>query len=203
MEREGISLSIMIPFWLKLAYTGFVVITVPVYAVKYGFRNFLWFSDIGLLVTVPALWFESSLLASMMALGLLLPEVFWNVSFFWRLVTGKRLAGLTDYMFDPGKPLYLRSLSLFHVFLPVLLLWMITRLGYAPQALAAQTALAWIVLPLTYWLTDPRKNINWVFGPGSGQQKRVPAPLYLALLMAAFPLMIYFPTHVLLEMLFP
>ena len=62
----------MIPLWLKLVYTGFVVVTVPVYAVKYGFRNFLWFSDIGLLLTVPALWLESSLLASMMAVGLLM-----------------------------------------------------------------------------------------------------------------------------------
>jgi hypothetical protein len=192
----------MITLWIKIVYTAFVAGTVVVYAFQYGPRNFLWFSDIGLLVTVPALWLESSMLASMMALGLLLPEAFWNVTFFLRLLTGKRLAGLTDYMFDPGKPLYLRSLSLFHVVLPALLLWMVARLGYDPRALAAQTALAWIVLPLSYLLTDPRENVNGVFGPGSEPQKTVPAPVYLALLMAAFPLMIYLPTHVLLRMLF-
>jgi hypothetical protein len=193
----------MIPLWLKLAYTGFVIVTVPVYAVKYGFRNFLWFSDIGLLVTVLALWLESSLLASMMAIGLLLPEVFWNASFFWRLLTGKRIAGLTDYMFDPRRPLYLRALSLFHVFLPVLLLWMIARLGYDPRALAAQSCLAWIVLPLTYWLTDPGENINWVFGPSNEPQKRMPPLLYLALLMAGFPVLVYFPADLLFHALLP
>jgi hypothetical protein len=40
----------------------------------------------------------------MMALGLLLPDVFWNVTFFLRMLTGKRFAGLTDYMFDSENP---------------------------------------------------------------------------------------------------
>jgi hypothetical protein len=35
----------------------------------------LWFSDVALLVTVPALWIESRLLASMMALAVILPEL--------------------------------------------------------------------------------------------------------------------------------
>jgi len=193
----------MIPLWIKIIYTLFAIITVAVYAVKYPWANFLWFSDIALMLTVPALWFESSLLASMMAVGILLPEVFWNVSFFVRLGTGKRLSGLTDYMFDARKPRYLRSLSLFHIFLPMLLLWMVARLGYSPRALIAQTVLAWIVLPLTYMTTDPALNINWVFGPGPAQQDRLPAILYLGLLMISFPVLVYFPIHLLLQALFP
>jgi hypothetical protein len=72
----------MIPLWLKLAYTVFVAIIVPVYAKNWGWGNFLWFSDIALLLMVPALWTESPLLVSMMAVGVLLPESFWNVSYF-------------------------------------------------------------------------------------------------------------------------
>ena len=191
----------MIPLWVKIAYTLFVVIIVAVYAVKYSPGNFLWFSDIGLLATVPALWFESSLLASMMSVGLLLPEALWNASFFWQLLTGKRVSGLTDYMFEPEKPLYLRALSLFHVFLPVLLLWMIARLGYAPGAWIAQTVLALVVLPLSFWLTDPKENVNWVFGPGGRPQKRLPPLLYLGLLLIGFPALVYLPTHLLLQLL--
>ena len=192
----------MLPLWIKLAYTLFVVITVAVYSVKYGLTNFLWFSDIAMVATVPALWLESSLLASMMTLGILLPEVFWNVAYFGRLATGKRIAGLTDYMFDRQKPIYLRSLSLFHVFLPPLLLWMIGRLGYAQHALLAQTILAWIVLPLTYWLSSPNENINWVYGPGTKPQKSMSPLSYLVLLMIFFPVCVYFPTQVLIKKLF-
>jgi len=193
----------MIPLWIKITYTLFAVVTIAVYAVKYPLGNFLWFSDIALVLAVPALWFESSLLASMMGIAILLPEVFWNVSFFGRLLTGKRLAGLTDYMFDAQKARYLRALSLFHVFLPVLLLWMIARLGYSPKALVAQTVLAWIVLPLTYAITDREKNINWVFGPAPVQRTRLSAILYLGLLMIAFPVLVYLPTHLLLQAFFP
>lgn len=192
----------MIPLWIKLAYTSFVAITVAVYVVKYSPGNFLWFSDIALLATVPALWLESRLLASMMAVGVLLPEVLWNASFFGQLLTGRRMTGLTDYMFDPRKPLYLRALSLFHVFLPLLLLWMIARLGYAPEAWVAQTALAWIVLPLSYRLTDPSENVNWVFGLRGKPQQRIPPLVYLGLLMIGFPALVYLPTHLLLQMLF-
>lgn len=192
----------LIPLWIKLAYTVFVAATVAVYAVRYPLWNFLWFSDIALIVTVPALWLESSLLASAMLVGVLLPELFWNASFFWRLLAGRRFSGMTDYMFDPGKPLYLRAISLFHIFLPVLLLWMIVRLGYDPLAPVAQTGLAWVVLPLTYWQADPKvENVNWVFGWGSKPQTRMPPLAYLGLVMIGFPVLIYIPTHLLVQAL--
>jgi hypothetical protein len=192
----------MIPLWIKTAYTLFTAVTVAVYAVKYPPGNFLWFSDIALVLTVPALWLESSLLSSMLAVGVLLPELFWIAGYFLRLLTGRRLGGLTDYMFDERKPRYLRALSLFHVFLPVLLLWMVSRLGYDRGALVAQTALAWLVLPVTYWLTGPDQNVNWVFGPPKAQRSRRSSLVYLGFLMAAFPLFVYIPTHLLLLALF-
>jgi len=192
----------LIPLWLKLAYTAMVLITVAIYTVKYPLGNFLWFSDIALLMTTAALWLESPLLASMVALGTLLPEILWNVSFFGQLLTRRHVSGLTDYMFEARRPRYLRALSLFHVVLPLLLLWLIARLGYDPRALTAQTALAWIVLPLSYWLTDPEENVNWVFGWGARPQQRIPPLLYLGLLMAGFPVLIHYPTHLALQRLF-
>ena len=192
----------MIPIWIKLAYTLFVAVTVAVYAVKWGPGNFLWFSDIALIGTVPALWLESGLLAGMMTIAILLPEILWNLSFFVQLATRRRVSGLTDYMFDRSKPLYLRAVSLFHVFLPVLLVWMISRLGYERRALVAQTILAWVVLPLSYWLTKPEENVNWVRGFNDGLQKRVRPTVYLGLLMIGIPVLLYLPTHFLLVTLF-
>jgi hypothetical protein len=191
-----------IPLWLKVSYTAFVCLLVPVYWVKYGPGNFLWFSDIALFATGLALWLESRVLARMMAVGVLLPELVWNVSVLAQLVARGRVSGLADYMFDREKPRYLRALSLFHVALPAILLWMLHRLGYDPRAWIAQTLLAWIVLPATYWLTDPAENVNWVFGPGNSPQRRLPPILYLALLMAFFPLVVYLPTHLVLAKAF-
>lgn len=188
----------LVPLWLKLAYTLLAGIIVVVYACKYPPGNFLWFSDIALIGTVPALWLESSLLASMLTLSVLLPEIGWNLGYFGRLVTGKPMGGLADYMFDAAQPRYLRALSLFHVFLPALLLWLTLTLGYDPQALAAQTAVAWIVLPLCYVLTDPAMNVNWVFGLGSAARRRLSPLGHLGLAMLVFPLLVYLPTHLLL-----
>jgi hypothetical protein len=165
----------------------------------WGPKNFLWFSDIALLTTAVALWLESSLLASMMALAIALPELAWNADF---LMTGRHILGLSGYMFDSRKPRWLRALSLFHVVLPVALVWMVHRLGYHRRAWVLQTVVALIVLPVTYWLTDAADNVNWVYGPGGKAQTWMKPWAYLALLMVFFPLVVYLPTHLLLRMLF-
>jgi len=187
-----------IPLWIKVAYTLMVAVIVPVYLAYYGPANFLWFSDVALVVTGVALWLESPLLVSMMTVGVLLPELLWNVSLFTRLLTGVRVSGLADYMFDTRIPKWIRALSLFHVVLPVLMLWTLHRLGYDPRALPAQTALAWVILPLTYAVTKPEDNVNWVYGPGARPQRQVSPPLYLAFVLIFFPLIVYVPTHLLL-----
>lgn len=188
----------LIPLWIKVLYTLFVCVLVPVYWLEYGPQNFLWFSDIALLTTAAALWLENPLLASMMTVAVALPELAWNVDFFGRLLTGHHVLDLSRYMFDTRIPRYLRALSLFHVVLPVLLVWMTHRLGYDRRAWAAQTLLALIVLPLTYAITDPAENINWVHGLGSKPQTWLPPSAYLAMLMALFPIVVYLPTHILL-----
>jgi len=193
----------MIPLWLKLAYTLMVVGVLAVYWVKYRPGNFLWFSDIALIALVPALWLEDATIASMMAVGVLLPETFWNVSYFGRLITGVRLTSLTDYMFDPARPRWLRALSYFHVVLPPLMVWLLWTLGYDRNAWIGQTLLAWVVLALCYRLTDPKENVNWVHGWGAGASRRMSGPRHLALAMAVFPLGVFLPTHLLLVMLFP
>lgn len=194
----------MFPLWLKLVYTLLVCVIVVVNWRNYGPINFLWFSDIALLVTVPALWLENGLLASMMALSIVALDVAWNVDFFGGLMTGRSLLGLSPYMFDRTIPLPVRLISLFHIWFPLLLLWMVYRLGYDERALLAQTVLAWLVLPVSYWVvTEDSENINWVRGLRGMPQKWMPGWLYLTLLMLALPLFIYLPTHLVLKKLLP
>jgi hypothetical protein len=138
----------------------------------------------------------------MMALAVTLPELAWNVDFFVRLTTGASLIGFGAYMFDRSIPLFIRALSLFHVGLPLILVWMLYRLGYDKSAFLAQTLVAAIVLPLSYLFGDPQRNVNWVYGFGERPQTRVPALWFLAFLILMFPLAIYLPTHLMLDKVF-
>jgi hypothetical protein len=183
---------------IKIAYTLFLLVLVPVYWTRYGPRNFLWFSDIALLGSGLAAWLESPLLASMMTLAVLLPELAWNLDFFGRLLTGHTMFGMSAYMFDRTLPRFLRALSLFHVLLPAWLLWLVARLGYDPRAWAWQSLLAAVVLPVTYRLTQPSENVNWVHGLGAPRPRRHPW-LYLVLLIASFSVVLYLPPHLLLR----
>ena len=192
----------MIPLGLKVVYTIFVCALVPIYWREYGPANFLWFSDIALLALVPALWLENALLVSMLAISVVFFEALWNVDFFFRLTTGKSLIGLSAYMFDAGIPLFIRGLSSFHIVLPLLLLWMLHRLGYDHRAFLLQTIVALVVLPLSYRVSNAQENVNWVYGLGENRQRILPAPLFLILLMLLCPLAVYLPTHLLFARIF-
>ncbi|NDK57440.1 membrane-associated protein [Pontibacter fetidus] len=191
-----------IPLWLPVVYTLFLLVLVPVYWKNYGPANFLWFSDIALFSICIVLWTENRLLHSMMAVGVLGLELVWNVDYFGRLLTGKKLLGLSGYMFQSELSLFLRSLSLFHVVLPAIVIWLLAEWGYDTRALYFQTALVWCILIITYLFTDPKENINWVFGLGIRPQHKIAPGLYFALVMIFFPVFIFLPSHLLLNLLF-
>jgi hypothetical protein len=189
----------MIPLWFKLAYTAFVAVIVIVWLRHYGWRNLLWFSDIALIGAVPAMWLESAPLASILAVAVLGPELLWNLDFLLRLLLRRRVVGLTEYMFETGRPRILRLLSLFHVPLPLLLAWMLLDYGYAAAlALPGAVLLAAVVLPASRVFGSPAENINWSFGLG-GVQARLAPVAYMALLFAGFVLLVFTPTDWLLR----
>jgi hypothetical protein len=188
----------VIPSWILISYTIMVFIIVPVYWIEYGPANFLWFSDIALLLMLPALWLNNRLLSSMMAVGVLPLEIIWMISFFSRGALGH----MTDYMFDPNLSIFLRGLSLFHFPLPVVIIYMLMRFGYDRRALLAQTMLALVVIPLTYTVTKPEDNINWVYSFDKIQIS-LPPLIYLTLLALTMVGAVFAPMHFLLKRLFP
>jgi hypothetical protein len=201
-----------VPLWVKLAYTAFVAVLVPYYWAAYGPTNFLYFCDVALLMTVAALWLESPLLASMPAVGILFPQTLWCIDFLGELA-GLRFVGLTGYMFNPSLTLFTRGLSFFHFWLPFFLVWLVWRLGYDRRALAGWTVLALVLMLVCYFLLPPPPapadtpnlpvNVNYVHGFSSEQPQQWMSPLaYLALLMVALPVVVFWPTHLLLNKLF-
>jgi len=186
----------------KIAYTAFVLLVAVIWWRHYSWRNFLWFSDIAFIGAVPALWLESSALASVLAVAVLLPEILWNVDFVARLLTRRRVTGLTDYMFEPERSKLLRGLSLFHVPLPLVLLWMVREYGYdARVGLVGAVVLAAVVLPWSRAVSTPERNINWTYGLGARRSVASPAA-YVTLLFCAFVVLVFLPTHALLQQLY-
>jgi hypothetical protein len=143
-----------IPLWLKLAYTAFMAVLVPVYLRYYGPTNFLYFCDVALILTLIGIWIESPLLVSMCAVGIIASQTLWVIDFLANLI-GHPLTGLTDYMFMADRSVFLRGLSLFHGWLPFLLVYLVWRLGYDRRGLPAWTVVAWTLLLISFCLMPP------------------------------------------------
>lgn len=201
-----------IPLALKLGYSAFMAVLIPVYWASYGPTNFLYFCDVALLLTLVGIWRESRLLVSMSAVGILLPQALWCVDFVMQ-ITGHKFTGMTAYMFDSQRSLFLRGLSLFHGWLPFLLVYLVAKLGYDRRAGRAWTLLGWALCLIAFFalppagaaLTDPKTptNVNYVFGLDDVRpQSWMPAGAYLALWMAGLAAVVYWPTHVVLRRCF-
>lgn len=189
----GAAAKSVVPLWLKLVATAWLVVWIPIYWQAYGWPNFLWFCDLANFLLAAALWLESPLLLSSQAISVLVVQVLWIVDVVGRLVLGFHPIGGTEFMFDPAKPLALRLLSLFHVAVLVLLIWGLRRLGYDRQGLKLQIIIALVVLPLS-WTFGAERNLNWTWGPFGSVQELLPPLVYLALLPFGYLLLLYLPS---------
>lgn len=201
-----------IPLAAKIAITIFLAVLIPVYWHTYGLTNFLWFCDAALIITAVGMWRESSLLISMCAVGILLPQCLWLADFGSNLL-GIHFLGLTSYMFNPQLPLFTRGLSLFHGWLPFLLVWLMIRLGYDKRALAAWTVVAAGLILVCYFFTPSAGthlansnipiNLNYVYGFNDEQsQTWVNQNVYVIIYFSVLWLVAYLPTHFALRKIF-
>ncbi len=199
-----------LPLALKVAFSGFLAVMIPVYWLNYGPTNFLYFCDMALLVTLVGIWRESALLVSMPAVGILIPQALWCLDFLVELCGGK-LTGMTGYMFDESRSQLLRGLSLFHGWLPILLFYLVYKLGYDRRALFAWSSLSLVLCLIAYFLlppagamlADPKlpRNVNYVFNLLSDAQPQslMPPLAYLGAWIAALTGIAYVPAHFLLK----
>jgi hypothetical protein len=140
----------LIPLWIKIAYTAFMAMLIPVYLKNYGPTNFLYFCDVAAIMTLAAVWLESSLLLSAALIGIFLPQMLW-VADFVCVLFGTQITGMTRYMFKP--PYFLRFLSFFHFWLPFLLVYLVWRVGYDKRGVLLWTAITWVLLTVCYvWI---------------------------------------------------
>ena len=94
---------------------------------------------------------------------------------------------MTAYMFNAQNSLFLRGLSLFHGWLPFLLLYLVAKLGYDRRALLYWTVLAWVLILICFFFMPPPNpnagltpvNINYVWGLNDAARADLDAGLAL------------------------
>jgi len=210
-QQAATQVAQRVPLVVKIAYSAFMVVLIPVYWHYYGPTNFLYFCDAALIVTLIAIWPENALLISMACVGILAMQTYWVIDLLFN-TAGYSLTGLTDYMFDGSHSLFLRLLSLYHAWLPFLLIYLVWKTGYDRRALPLWTVLAWGLVLFCFFATPPPTpdagltpvNIDYVWGMSdSAAQHWVPSPAWLAGMMIGLPLLVYLPTHLILMRVVP
>jgi hypothetical protein len=193
-----------IPLAAKIVYTAFMAVLIPVYWWNYGPTNFLYFCDIALLLTLVGIWRESRLLIGISAVGIMVPQVLWCIDFGFGMF-GSFPIGMTDYMFDPKLDLFLRGLSLFHGWLPFLLLWLVIRVGYDRRSFAWWWAISWAAMFVAYFFMPVAEiagqpgNINYVYGLQDPPQTAMPQLAWFGIMLVAVPCVLALPAHLVMK----
>jgi len=200
MESSHV-LAYEFPLWVRLLTILWLVIWIPAYWRVWGPANFLHMCDIAVFLVCAGLLTNSPLLLSSQAVGSLLIDAAWMLDAGWRLVKGRGLIGSADYLFDPQYPLWVRLLTLFHVVIPVLLLWCMARFGYDRRGFALQCAIT-LAAFVAARFTSPAENVNFVFHDPFFQRTWGPAPVHVLFIWLFIIVVAYLPTHFALRALF-
>jgi hypothetical protein len=190
-----------IPDWARWCAVAWLAVWVPSYWWFWGFSNFIHLCDLAIFLGCLGLWTNSALLLSSQAVSSLLIDSVWTLDALWRLVTGHHLIGGTEYLFDPKYPIWLRVLSLFHLLLPVALIFALRRTGYDRWGWLLQCGIAAVVVPLSR-LAGSANNYNFAFRDPVWHRALGPAPIHLAAIFAALVVM-YWITDVALGRFLP
>ena len=165
--------------WVGLAW---LAVWIPAYWSFYGPVVFLNLCDIALALTCAGLWRGSRLLLSTQAVSSLVVDFAWALDLAGRGIAGRHLIGGTEYMWDPAYPAWLRALSLFHVALPVVLVWSLGRTGYDRRAPWLQVGIAAAVLVASR-AVGAAENSNFAFADPLFGRSWGPAPAHLAVML--------------------
>jgi hypothetical protein len=190
------------PNWFRWLALLSLVAWFAAYWYAWGPANFLHLCDIAVILTGIGLCTNNSLLISSQAVSSVLIDIVWTLDVAARLIFGRHLIGGTEYLFDATAPLWARLLSLFHIVLPFILLWSLTRLGYDRRGWKLQSAILLPVLIASRYVT-PDQNLNFAVTDPFLHRSYGPAPAHLFITFIFLVFVVYLPTHLLFTRLFP
>ena len=169
---------------------------------RHGPTQLLWLCDIGIFLTGIGLIIKSRLILTAQFVGLFIYHLCWHIDFLSFVLFKEMLFSSTAYMFSDKVTVYEKSLSFFHhtYTIPVLL-WALLRLGTSKSGWIFQTIQTSVAFILTYFLTDPLRNVNWIFGAGFADispAKMNPVVYYITMIIFP-PIIIYWPLNILIS----
>lgn len=170
-EKTRYLSGILCLFWWALIAVYWISVSDPF--------HLLWMCDLTLLITGIGIVIKSPALLSSQIVGTLPIQIAWNIDFWLRLISGTKIFGFTDYMFSPAHPAEVKVLSLFHIFLPVILVFSLIRFGYNANGWKLQALITAAAYLVSYVTTNPSADANWVLGPFWREQKILPGWLWL------------------------
>ena len=191
-----------IPAWLGRLALLFLVLWFAAYWHAWGPANFLHLCDIAVILTCIGLSTNNALLLSSQAVSSVLIDIVWTLDVAARLIFGRHLIGGTEYLFDATTPLWARLLSLFHIILPFIVLWSLSRLGYDRRGWKLQSAILLPVLIASRFVT-PAQNLNFAVQDPFLHRSYGPAPTHLFITFLFLVFVVYIPTHLLVGRLVP
>jgi hypothetical protein len=197
-----------IPLWFKVIGTLLCGAILLFNAITYTLVDLLWFCDVAMILVIMGLWRENSLQLSLATLASIGPQFAWQLDYFYQLMSGKSLFGFTDYMFAENNPVINYIVSLFHVWMPVILIYSLYFVRYDQRALKIQSGLSLLLILLSYGLTSdmfgPAGNLNQVYGPSANAPQTWMHPgLWLLVIWIYTIVIIYVPTHLITARVFP
>lgn len=172
-----------------------LLVYLPTYQVAYGTLNFLFLCNIGVILTAIGLIVRNRLLLSSQAVAAPVIALAWAIDASWKLVSGEFLFGATAYMWDPSFPWFARLLSLYHLGWPLLLWWVLRRVGYDPRGWPLQTMVAALAMLAGRLLAPAADNVNFAWtDPFFGRQLG-PASAHLLICWGLLSALAYGATH--------
>jgi hypothetical protein len=83
---------------------------------NHNYSQILWFCYIGLLLIGIGILLRNSWIITSQLNILILPLIFWNIDFFYRLIARVPLWGITNYFFLPETNIFSKIITLQHLF---------------------------------------------------------------------------------------
>ncbi|HEY6124584.1 MAG TPA: hypothetical protein VIV63_08025 [Steroidobacteraceae bacterium] len=201
-----------LPLGLKIFLAAFSLTLIAYNTLFQGVHSLLYFCNVALFLGTIGICLERALPVAMAAVGVVMIQLLWSVDL---ALTAAEVSPvrMTAFMLNDNLPVFKKVLALFHAWLPFVLIFAMSRLGYDPRALVSWTVVTWALLLVSYLFLprppappdDPTLsvNINFVFGLNmAGPQQRMPELAWLGAMMLALPLLVFLPSHFVFKRLF-